>query len=175
MRSEHVNAIIDAATTMPTKQNGEYYSLIASTDRTFNHTVYSLAYDCDNGKNHYSANYNSQVNAHLLLLWCPDLFYNNSFGNYETVGRLCMGISGGGAALTANLLGYRTGFCACYNHDGLKDLIYRTLDLKVDAVDLMLGCGIPNSDYAHNQVVENGTVVKNKGTFTKNIAVHRIE
>jgi len=52
-----------------------------------------------------------------------------------------LGISSGQLVLAANQLGYRTGYCACFDIDQIKDV------LNLEGEDLMLvGIGVPHPD-----------------------------
>lgn len=167
--------LIKVATTMPTKQNQEYYELVVSTDIAFNKEIYKIAYHTESEKPpSYKNHYNYQVAAHALFLWCPYTDFNNKFGDYEITGRMSMGISAGAVALSANQLGYKTGFCACFDHDLLIEKINNKINSNIASVEVGLGIGHPNLNFPSNKVVENNKVIKTLDHRYKNIKVHRI-
>ena len=63
---EHVHALIDIATNMPTKSNDEFYRLVVSTDRDLNRKFYELAVDPDNEQ---TVGRNAQVDAPVVFTW----------------------------------------------------------------------------------------------------------
>lgn len=172
---EDLDLLINVAKTMPTKQNQEYYQLIVSTDIDFNKEIYKISYYTESERApSYKNHYNYQVAAHALFLWCPFTNFNNKFGDYENTGRLSIGISSGAVSLLANQLGYRTGFCACFNLDLLIKKLNDKLNLDIDHVEVGLGIGIPNLNFASNEVVENNKVIKVLDHRYKDIKVHRV-
>ena len=136
---EDIETLTKVATTMPTKQNIDYFELLVSTNAKFNQMCYDIAVNPDDpffaeGDNKLR---NAQVNAPLLMIWVPN--YNNPLmddravnttdddgnltGDYEECNRdIATGISSGSTALAAAQLGYKTGFCACMDWPKLKDL-----------------------------------------------------
>ena len=137
---EDIETLIKVATTMPTKQNIDYFELLVSTNTKFNQMCYDIAVNPDDpffaeGDNKLR---NAQVNAPLLMIWVPN--YDNPLmderavntkdadgnltGDYEEGNRdIATGISSGATALAAAQLGYKTGFCACMEWPELKNLI----------------------------------------------------
>lgn len=175
MPKDDVDLLINVATTMPTKQNQEYYQLIVSTDIEFNKEIYKIAYNTGSTNTpSYKNHYNYQVAAHALFLWCPYTNFNNNYGDYELTGRLSIGVSAGAVSLSANQLGYRTGFCACFDQDLLVKKINEKLNLDIDVVEVSLGIGFPNTDFSSNEVVEDGKVIKVIDHYYKNIKVTQI-
>lgn len=62
-----------------------------------------------------------------------------------------LGISSGQLVLVANMLGYRTGYCACFQSQPIKEL----LQLQCD--DLMLvGIGIPHQNKTRTEYYKDG-------------------
>lgn len=126
----HLNLLTHVATTMPTKQNQEYYQLVVSTNLDLNKEIYKLAYFDGQRNPSYENHYNSQVSAHILFMWCPFINFNISkFGNYESAGRVSIGISAGAVALAANQLGYKSGFCGCFGQKEVTKKLNSKLNL----------------------------------------------
>jgi nitroreductase len=172
---DDLEALIKIATTMPTKQNQEFYQLIVSTDVEFNKEIYKISYFTDSAKPpSYKNHYNYQVAAHALFLWCPYTNFSNKFGDYNSAGKVCIGISAGAVALSAKQLGYRTGFCACFNQDLLIEKLNDKLNLHLDSIEVGLGIGFPNLNFASNEVVDDNNVIKVIEHRYKTIKVHRV-
>jgi nitroreductase len=178
LNNSHLTLLINVATTMPTKQNQEYYQLIVSTDIDFNKEIYKLAYYTEDENPSYKNQYNYQVASHALFLWCPFINFKNNFGDYQNIGRVSIGVSAGAVALSANQLGYRTGFCACFDQKRLVKKLNFKLNLqkqdKIQNVEVGLGIGIPDLRFRSNEVVEDNKIIKVKPRRTKNIKIYQI-
>ena len=193
---EDIETLTKVATTMPTKQNIDYFELLVSTNAKFNQMCHDIAVNPDDpffaeGDNKLR---NAQVNAPLLMIWVPN--YNNPLmderatnpkdadgnptGDYEEGNRdIATGISSGATALAAAQLGYKTGFCACMEWPELKDLIkkdftdpelLRIVDKLGDKNNgLCLGIGHPNSNFERTEVVKDNKKVLNIISFDKEI------
>ena len=186
--SEDVETLTKVATTMPTKQNVDYFELLVSTNSKFNKMCYDIAVNpgdpyYDEGDNKLR---NAQVNAPMLMIWVP--IYNNPLiddrayptGDYEDEYRdVAIGISSGATALAAAQLGYKTGFCGCMDWPKLKDLIkehftdpelLRVVDKLGDKNNgLCLGIGHSNSNFKRTEVVKNNKVVLKISSIEKEI------
>ncbi len=186
--SEDVETLTKVATTMPTKQNVDYFELLVSTNSKFNKMCYDIAVNpgdpyYDEGDNKLR---NAQVNAPMLMIWVP--IYDNPLiddrayptGDYEDEYRdIATGISSGATALAAAQLGYKTGFCVCMDWPKLKDLIkehftdpelLRVVDKLGDKNNgLCLGIGHSNSNFKRTEVVKNNKVVLKVSSFDKEI------
>ena len=186
--SEDVETLTKVATTMPTKQNVDYFELLVSTNSKFNKMCYDIA--VNPGDPYYDEGYNklrnAQVNAPMLMIWVP--IYDNPLiddrayptGDYEDEYRdIATGISSGATALAAAQLGYKTGFCVCMDWPKLKDLIkehftdpelLRVVDKLGDKNNgLCLGIGHSNSNFKRTEVVKNNKVVLKISSFDKEI------
>ncbi len=155
---EDVKKIVEVATTMPTKQNRLFYELIVSTNPKFNRTCYEYSIDPNN--EHFKdrkVHRNTQVDAPLLLMWrttdqtkveATDHFKDR----YEKNFIMSIGISSGAAVLTANSLGYRTGYCQCFEIKDLFKKLENDFNLPQNnnapfQEGLIVGIGNPNSNY----------------------------
>lgn len=154
---EHIDMIIDAATTMPTKQNRKYYRLIASTDINFNKELYKVSIDLENPHFNNVIHRNTQVLAPLVLAFVsPGQDTDNPFNdcnlqNFYT----SIGIASGVAAHTAASLGYRTGYCACIEAMLYKKLLEERLNINFVEFKsgLILGIGKPNLNYNRQDII----------------------
>jgi len=183
---EHVDEIINVATNMPTKQNRDYYQLVASTDIKFNRQVYDIA-TIDPSSLHFNKHSpNSQVTAPLLLMYFATNLDNEEIRDeYEEQFFTSIGISSGAAALHSASLGYKTGFCACVRWNELHELLKEKITLKIKpkiAHGVLLGIGhaltkniggyIPTRS---DVIVDDKLIVKSKVGPSKNIKVYNIQ
>lgn len=172
-----LDALIKVATTMPTKQNRDYYKLIVSTDKEFNEMAYNFAIEPNNP---YTFKRNSQVNANALFIYIQNLNFETLshpyIDNHDNNTTLSIGISSGGLAFAATQLDYRVGFCQCYLQDNIKkELLKKNINVgDNEHIKLLVGVGKPMSNYNWNQVVVNNTVLQNVVTYPKNIKVFKI-
>ena len=172
-----LDVLVKVATTMPTKQNRDYYKLIVSTDREFNKIAHSLSMDPSNP---HTPRRNSQVNANVLFIYAKNLNFENTknkfVDNHDNNTSMAVGISSGALAFAATQLDYRVGFCQCYLQDRLKEeLLKKNIILDNDEdIKLLVGIGKPMSNYNWNQVIINNKVVENIIPCVKNIKVFKI-
>jgi len=128
----------------PSKQNEEYYSVIFCTDRDiieniYNNTLFGSTYE------DLDINKNSQVLANLLVIFCKenhvtDRNDDTDYTDIHTNRQLALGIASGQLALAASLLGFKTGFCKCFDNIKLNSI----LGLNKQA-ELLLGIGYPDT------------------------------
>jgi len=176
---DHVNALIEIATNMPTKANEAYYKLVVSTDPTINRKFYNVAIDPDNPN---TINRNSQVDAPVVFTWFevkPEGITEdtNRLGHYDPWllnSRTAMGISSGAVALAANAMGYRTGYNQCFAADDIIDIMLEatgeTDRLLFEKPHYQLGIGFPNTEHKWTTVLDdNGNVLKNISPHSKTI------
>lgn len=149
--SEDIEMIKTAVTNCPSKQNVAYYKVIFVTDRDKIEKIYKTT-------NGFVSNFvtnetvtNSQVLANLLLVIADsdvepkenvygDIFIPSS--KLETPEDLlkdkhmAVGIAAGYANITASMLGYSTGCCACFDPAQVAEI----LDIDTH-VHLLMGIG----------------------------------
>lgn len=153
---DHIDYIINVCTTMPTKQNVNAYTLIVVTDRKVINNLFLSAYEPEIEETHKG---NGQVRANCVFLWINgeeevhltnDLYIN-------------IGISSGAAALAAAELGYKTGFCKCFQKPEIISAIENYYEpIKEKRPLLMLGFGIPNENFPRTMCVDNNVPIRNK-------------
>jgi hypothetical protein len=168
---EHIDTIVNTAIDMPTKQNQEFYSLVASTDQKFNHEFYLKTFTDDKGL--YNEGRNSQTNAPLLLIWIRNKKFKKKENTYEEAGPVSIGVSAGATALVANMLGYKTGFCACINKKKSIPMLAQKNIFTTD-IELALGIGMPDTDMPGRNFVKFPHGMKEFQKRIKNIKVYTI-
>jgi hypothetical protein len=164
---------LSIATNMPTKQNSNYYTLVASTDVDFNKRILELSIDPNNKD---TIGRNTQVAAHLLLIYLHQRDVTNfGFADNDEMNRIAgIGISSGAVALAANHLGYRTGFCQCLIQEQVeKEIINRGVNLPegTSGIQFMLGIGIPMADLKWNETIDSQRTI---APYTKTIKVIKL-
>ena len=182
-----VQALVDIATNMPTKQNEEYYQLVVSVNPELNRLIYRLSIDPDNST---TIHRNAQLDAHAVFVWFlqnPEQLSMTDnknragfFDDFRLNAKTSIGISSGAVALSACQMGYRTGFNQCFDADLLKDLMIErgieNLSDKNNRAELALGVGIPQADIPWNYVMgDNGKRIKIVDTYYKNVKWDIIE
>lgn len=163
MPQEDIETIIVAATECPSKQNIAFYSITAITNRATIEAVHGFTQGFTNSTHPKFPNMtNTQTLANLLLVFeehdflstvAKDIFRSYDTDTYLKTGSLppgseytlrrdcemAIGIASGYANLTASLLGYNTGFCACFNQGKVQEC------LKLKGLPrVMLGIGFDN-------------------------------
>lgn len=181
---EHVHALIDIATNMPTKSNDEFYRLVVSTDRDLNRKFYELAVDPDNEQ---TIGRNAQVDAPVVFTWFE--LKKEGIGDWKNTqgffdpwllnARTAMGISSGAVAFAANAMGYRTGYNQCFDSKDIAELVTEvTGETDVDLFSkphYQLGIGFPNKEHPWNTVLnDDGTVFRNIISHNKSIKTYVI-
>lgn len=181
---EHIDTLVKVATTMPTKQNRNFYKLLVSTDPDFNKQCFGLAYSDTSTTGNRTSNRNNQINANVLFIYIENHSYTQSDGQeFDDASRanskldtaMAVGISSGALTLSAASLGYKTGYCACFVDDELHKLINSKQGcMQGEELPLLLiGVGHPNSEYAWNEVIDSdGNKIRSPAkTFTKSVDV----
>lgn len=167
-----LTTILESATNMPSKQNFDYYSIVASQNKSFNNFCYRNATHENATK---PVNRNSQVLAPTLLLWIEHKNVDNNHSQFTPEDRdIAIGISSGVAAYVANMLNYKTGFCRCIMEEPICNELKTVFNIEANRVLLMLGIGKPNLNYNHNDIVVNDIVVRTVETIKKNTIYYLI-
>lgn len=187
--NEDLNTIIDACTNMPTKQNAVTYELFIVKDKEKIKKIYEYSapgFDTNddieecwdelpnfskpkNIREYYdkiNRYQNGQVNAPVVLLWTYTSYSN--FNDYNVDSPIDIGISAGVAGLMANILGYRTGFCACIDGEKLKDLLSKNSS-TITEFGVAMGIGKPRIGIEHNKTFLNETFLEFLPTYKKHI------
>lgn len=171
---EDLDLILYAATKSPSKQNLSFFDLHVVKDRKIIEDIYQET-DTTSLKRK-----NPQVLANVLLVYVkkhritstqsvyPYSFFTEGDYHDEKVRskinrdtNLSTGISAGYACLVANMIGYETGFCKCYN----MSTINLILKLKRDTeISLMLGIGYGDKNKNRRENHVTGEMIQ---TFDK--------
>ena len=159
---DDLDLIISSATQCPSKQNIAYYRIHAITNRDIIEAIHNSTYGFTINLDPYRSITNSQVLANLLIVFEEvEIDFTNSDWqrndqiiavangtasqeDWETLARdkhMAVGIAAGYLNMTSALLGYKTGYCACFNFDGIKE----ALNLEKDPI-LLMGIGFSNDN-----------------------------
>lgn len=172
---DDIKTITEVALNMPTKQNVLQYEIIAITNREVIEYMYSIAVSIAKDQHNKSGGTvfegndiyrNGQVNASLLLIWTtskdPKQWDNKDSKDHSNTDHyskcIGVGLSAGAAALAANQLGYRTGFCNCFIQDEMQQFITDNTEYG-EFFMTSLGIGYPLEGYSRNQIVKEGNVM----------------
>tara|TARA_B100000965_G_scaffold403776_1_gene432780 strand:+ start:105 stop:761 length:657 start_codon:yes stop_codon:yes gene_type:complete len=162
INEDDVKVLETAVTQCASKQNDVYYKVKFITDRDTIESIHEqtkgFTMEADDGEIVNMSN--SQTLANLLVVFCEDYDENYArseelkkyfargenieelrYSTRETLerNRYCaVGVAAGYLNLTANMLGYRTGCCQCYNADGVNSI------LNGDKAVLLMGIGYPD-------------------------------
>ena len=176
VKQKHIDSIIKVATTMPTKQNNEYYSILVVTDPVHRHEINLL---CVNDGDEPTIYANTQMSAPVLILFFEtkgrfrpdghDKLEITEKDNYSSNAGFAIGMSAGAAAIEAAANGLNTGFCKCFLSKEIKEYLHENIAMKSDnpklhiankdngTVELIIGVGYGLKDIPHNKVYYGNT------------------
>lgn len=157
---EDIDLIVESVTQCPSKQNLQFYNIHIIQDRNIIESLHNATRGF--GINAELITTNSQTLANLVIVFeaanreqnLSTHIRNNSMSlgvslkdiremSLDTVRRdehMAVGVAAGYANLTASLLGYSTGCCACFSPNDIKEI----LNLQEDCL-LIMGIGIPGN------------------------------
>jgi len=161
VNSKDVISLANIATTMPAKQAREYFSLIVSSDRELNNQI--RKYANDHTSDFHPLWQNNQVSAPVLFIWIETESARKELEGESAIRNgndfedkvYTIGISSGAVALSANYMGYKTGFCRCFNGPLIQEILEKRLDFEFHRIHLMLGIGHPDTDLLYNQCIDD--------------------
>jgi nitroreductase len=156
---DDLDLILHAATNCPSKQNIAFYKVHIITNRDIIEEIHSKTAGF---KNHNTGEMetNSQTLANLLIAFeledfiarHPDdnVFRNDEMWSLDTVGKMsdaeknnlqrdthmAIGIAAGYVNLTASMLGYGTGCCACFDPKEIANIVGAS-----NNIELLMGVG----------------------------------
>lgn len=159
---EDIDLIVHALTQCPSKQNIAYYKIHVITDRKIIEDIHDNTSGFINYKTGVSET-NSQTLANLLIVFenediierhkTDTVFRNDELYDEDRGGMsaeqkqvlsrdttMSIGIASGYANFVARMLGYQTGYCACYDGDQVKEILNAENDIS-----LLLGIGYADS------------------------------
>lgn len=160
---EDIATIISAVTQCPSKQNIAHYNVHVITSRNVIEEIHTHTRGFSILPNEADMQTNSQVLANLLLVFeeidIEVVSKKSTFRNTETrliaSGQanariiesmkrdrlLAVGIASGYANLVSNMLGYNTGYCACFESEPIQKILGTQNNIM-----LMLGIGFKNEN-----------------------------
>lgn len=161
---EHIKIFEEVVKNVPSKQNIAYYKVHFITNRNIIEEIYQWTMTEFSEKN--TDFYNPQVLANLLVAF--EAYYdinedeigqdikekniNSVRYNEYTVDidrHQSIGIVSGILALTANYLGYKTGFCKCFKTEKISSILKCGNKIRENPIELLLGIGYPKNDVSH--------------------------
>ena len=169
---EDIDLIIEAATQCPSKQNSDFYSVMAITDRDTIEKIYKTT-QTENG-----ARFNPQTLANLLLIFNRnepedprsaeqiqiafdvEEALDEAWNDVETDRNQAVGIAAGFVNVTASMLGYKTGCNKCFYTDQVREVFG---DNEMQPI-LMMGIGFPDKSIKRNVDPRDGQEID---TFPK--------
>lgn len=141
---EDIDLIIHSVTECPSKQNHAFYKVHVITDRNKIEQIHKNTEGFLLDNNEWTTN--SQTLANLLLVFegvetsekhkQKNETYEGSSWSVERDTHMAVGVAAGYANLTASILGYGTGCCACFDENQIKTI----LGMKQNPV-LLMGIG----------------------------------
>ncbi len=158
---DDLDQIIWAFTQCPSKQSHAFYRVHVVTNRDIMHKIYALT-ETRPG----SGIFNTQVLANILLVFqkvdTTDEHKERvkAVQTPECVKRdyyMSIGIASGMACLVANQLGYRTGYCACFDPKKVDEVMGLPESDFNTVVTLGIGYPDPTKEYWENQIPEPST------------------
>ena len=150
--NKDVKYILNVATSMPTKQQEEFYNITVIEDESLAREFYEVCSvaEGDDWRN-------SQTYAPLLLLYSTYPKYNG----YEPYNDIAMsiGISASAAVLAAANLGYKTGFCKCIDDKLTMQFVKKHFRKKIWDPTLAIGIGHPLEGVDRRHGILDGEIV----------------
>ena len=167
MPEEDIDLLVHAVTNCPSKQNIAYYKVHVITNSNDIHAIHNMTDGFTKNFETGETTTNSQTLANLLLVFEREDFTVNSLGsqrNLQTVrlthddltkedwnafkkdSHMSTGVAAGYANLTASMLGYNTGCCACFDNEAIQQY----LGVKNDIM-LLMGIGYKNTETNRRQ------------------------
>lgn len=148
---EDVDTLIESVTQCPSKQGRPYYKVHAITNRDIIEKIHAktegfgLVFEGTTVKSQT----NPQTLANMVLVFEQNTdigaahhpAYKNTFDTVQRDTDMAVGIAAGYLNIVANMMGYRTGCCLCYQPNELQD----TLGLEGKPL-LIMGVGYANED-----------------------------
>lgn len=167
MPDADLDVLVKVATTMPAKQNRNYFDLVISTDIELNSCIFNHSIDINNSD---TIKRNAQVDANVIFIYLKNKNFKNEHRHRDCHtynAKTAIGISSGAVALAATQLNYRTGFCQCLlGGKILQELKAKGIDIDgyfTDSdVELILGIGKGNSNHHWGTVLDNDNKIIRK-------------
>ena len=159
--NKDVKYILNVATSMPTKQQLDFYNITVIESEPLAREFYTTCtipdecyYEGDEWRN--------QTYAPLVLLYSTYPKYNR-YEPYNDIA-MSMGLSSGAAALAAANLGYKTGFCKCIDEHRTNAFVWNHFHKKIWDPTLAVGIGHPLEGFDRTEGVLDGEVKYHAGS-----------
>jgi hypothetical protein len=181
---DHIDIFIQALTQCPSKQNASFYKVHLVFDREIIEKIHATTHGF--GITPSLITTNTQTLANMLIVFesaNSEQQLDRYRNNYKILNRECnetsivaelhrdrntsIGIASGYVNLIAAFLGYKSGYCACFNNTEICEI----LGMKEDCV-LLLGVGFDTDAKATQHHLDLGIVYPNKPKEPIEIIVH---
>ena len=171
--TEHMQLFEYIVKTAPSKQSLAFYRVHFITNRTIQENIYNST-QTQKHLDYYGIVsawpdfYNPQVLANLLVVFeeyfdadinnvdrrpkylaqnlLTDVQKRRLLETFDKDRRDAIGIAAGQLSLAAALLGYKTGFCKCFDFQEVKSIVNAQ-----NSIRMLLGIGFPNEGIPHTQ------------------------
>jgi|TARA_R110001592_G_scaffold17786_3_gene74412 nitroreductase len=170
--TDHIKLLKYSIKKCPTKQNRAWYSVTFITNRDIIEQIYKTTYGFSYGGPDNLTIYNTQTLANMLVLFHLDVdprksVTEDTLANTRGIQEQSIGIASAYLNLTAHMLGYKTGFCQCFDDTKIAKIINKP------RTNLILGIGFPNEGVDRKVHHINNEFIY--PTFDKRVKVDTIE
>jgi len=182
VKQEDIETMKVAVSKCPSKQNRIFYKVLYTQDRNIIEKIHELTDGFTIDFEDNSTTTNPQVLANILFIFVRDkekiyttVRTNEEWNDGIVLGQgrtyqdedRSIGVASGYLAITANILGYRTGYCQCLDNNKIKEL------LKIDKeILLLMGVGYENTKKSRLEHHKDPSF--EFPSFSKNIEVKEI-
>ena len=147
-----IDLMIHSATQCPSKQNNAFYSLSVVQDRNIIEQIHNHTFGFRLFNEEQEIITNSQVLANILFVFTSvepssrvldknKLDEKSDQTIIQRDANIALGIASGYLNLTSTMLGYSTGYCACFDENDIAKIICANNPIK-----LLMGVGFANDD-----------------------------
>ncbi len=181
IKQEDIETMKVAVSRCPSKQNRIFYKVLHTQNRSIIEKIHEQTDGFTIDFEDKSTTTNPQVLANILFIFVRDKENKEGVrtieewndGNVVGQGRTyqdedrSIGVASGYLAMTANILGYKTGYCQCFNDNKIKEL------LQIDN-EILLLIGVGYEDTTKSRLEHHKDPNLEFWSFSKNIEVKEI-
>jgi nitroreductase len=181
IKQEDIETMKVAVSRCPSKQNRIFYKVLYTQNRSIIEKIHEQTDGFTIDFEDKSTTTNPQVLANILFIFVRDKENKEGVrtieewndGNVVGQGRTyqdedrSIGVASGYLAMTANILGYKTGYCQCFNDNKIKEL------LQIDN-EILLLIGVGYEDTTKSRLEHHKDPNLEFWSFSKNIEVKEI-
>ena len=181
IKQEDIETMKVAVSRCPSKQNRIFYKVLHTQNRRIIEKIHEQTDGFTIDFEDKSTTTNPQVLANILFIFVRDKENKEGVrtieewndGNVVGQGRTyqdedrSIGVASGYLAMTANILGYKTGYCQCFNDNKIKEL------LQIDN-EILLLIGVGYEDTTKSRLEHHKDPNLEFWSFSKNIEVKEI-